>query len=293
MKNSLKLGLCALLSFSFLHADYSIGSKTLKGDFPISDTNVLADIHGGTKTLEEAYSDGIGVVVINNDLSSQIDNSALNQLALKYAKYLKDSNMTLDQYVLENSTDEQELYLAKIIQNDRLNTSLPDGTSCDDANPNTSFDIVVNGTCKGVDLANLKSFIPGSNTLPYSKIIEDGTDPTYPTGKFSNMINHDGNTWWNYYQTADSGKRFGIIDMGSINYFDNYNISASSNRHFKTMDVYVGMTLDSMKLVSTVDTSSGGRFSIAAPGRYIKFHGHGTTSSNQPAVLISLTYTKY
>jgi len=289
----LAIGLGAGCLFGAQTNGWYVNGERITKNFPIEDPNLVSIDNGGKKTAVEAYSDGVGVFIVKGNFKNE-----LNKLILKYGNDAAKNNLSVYDYILTGpgvaKASSEDIALAKKIKND-VSLSVNDGDACDDNNPNTFNDIYVAGICKGIDLNSLNTFFPSQNNkLPYKAIIEDGAGPTFNGGTFADMINNTGNKYWNYYGTQDSGNRFGIIDMGKMTYFDEVVFRPNSSRNFKTVDVYVGNSIDSLKLVKTVAcVKNSSSADIKASGKIIKFHGHGSYATNQPAVKIELKYKLY
>jgi len=95
--------------------------------FPIENPNLVSKENGGNLSVEEAYSDGVGVVLIG----LRINNSPFNKLATKYGSVASQKNLSLTEYVRNNISDKNMLTLAnKVDKNFVSGAPCSDGASC-------------------------------------------------------------------------------------------------------------------------------------------------------------------
>lgn len=100
MKKIILATTISVVTASVLSASWFAGGKKYFGEFPIQDTSVLTKDHGGTLDPADAYSDGTGVYVAENiSVASKIDNTAYNQLVVKYGEAAKKNGKTLEAQV--------------------------------------------------------------------------------------------------------------------------------------------------------------------------------------------------
>ena len=127
---------------SALSANWFIHGKKMIGTFPIQDKSVLSTDHGGDLSPIDAYQDGNGVYIAGNiGVDSKINNSAYNDLVLKYGKAAKLSGLSITKQVLignnGNIPTAKDIRLANLIKNTQnLAEAQSNATTC---NPSTSL----------------------------------------------------------------------------------------------------------------------------------------------------------
>lgn len=145
--------------FSLVCCSFVLGSDYIN---PLPVANKAIE-NGGTLYAIDAYQDGVGAVVIKN--GRPIDNSSMNSLVFKYGSEAKSNSLNLaDQVVLSGNSD--DLSLAKDL--------FPDGSSCNDGNPDTAGETYLDGVCQG-------------GTVPDGTICNDGNANT-SNDKYTNGV---------------------------------------------------------------------------------------------------------
>jgi hypothetical protein len=135
MKNKLFL-------LSIITSTAIISANTFTNPLPNS---VKSIDNGGIKHAIDAYKDGIGAELVNIP-GTEIDNSAMNTLALKYGEAAKTNNTTIvDQVVYGTGTAADKIIAGKLTIN---------GASCNDNNVNTIGETWLNGVCQGGTMVN-------------------------------------------------------------------------------------------------------------------------------------------
>ena len=117
------LGIIVVASLaSALSANWFMDGKKMIGTFPIQDKSVLSTDHGGNLSPIDAYQDGNGVYMAGNvGVDSKINNSAYNDLVLKYGKAAKVSGLSIADQVLTGTNliqpTAKDIRLANLIKN--------------------------------------------------------------------------------------------------------------------------------------------------------------------------------
>lgn len=150
MKKILPLAVVAALSITTsLFAD---GASKI-GEIPIEKKFVSTD-NGGNISAIDAYSDGVGIFVVDKEGKPKKDNSRMNRMVYKYGAEAKAAGEKLVDYVNDNGTPIEKISVEDIaiVQRDvGLTETYTAGASCDDGDDLTSNDkyIDTDGTCVG------------------------------------------------------------------------------------------------------------------------------------------------
>ena len=280
-------------------ADIQIGQMKIKN--PVLSLQYLSVEHGGTKAMIDAYSDGIGVVVVGNP-GIKADNEAVNKLVFKYGEKAKEASTSLPDYVLANGTPEDKILAQKIKDDLAASQYLQEGELC----PGTTDEIIINGKCAKhqTTLITLYTYLQ-STVFKFNKA-ETLLNPTYSNGlgSLENMLNYTGNTYWNFYgiNTYNINDRLptysaiGVIELTKPIFLQNFNInSAASDR--LPFSVLVAVSLDGVNYQEFSLTQFGfSDFSayIQKPVKYIKIYLSGAVSYKRPALRLNkTTYYNY
>lgn len=121
--------------------------------------------NGGVKHAIDAYSDGVGAVVVNNLMT--VDNSAMNTLVYKYGSTAKSTNTKIMDEVIygSGSTNPKDKALASKLA--------VDGATCSDGNPATTGETWLNGICQGGTNINGTSCYD-SNVMTVNDVYNNG-----------------------------------------------------------------------------------------------------------------------
>lgn len=190
---NIKLGIVPLASVSLLIAAS-----------PMMPTSMSTD-NGGTKLAIDAYSDGAGILMINQAADTKFDNSSMNKLVFKYGDAAKSSNTTIKNQVnvlspgataLEKAAATTSLEIAKIVINPPVN-----GVSCDDGSPSTIGDSWSGGICAGTYATSCKAIKTANPTAADGTytIDPDGTGGASPYSVVCDMTTDGGG--WTYLAT--------------------------------------------------------------------------------------------
>jgi len=152
MKKIIKLSLIASISCLF------VSNLTAGTISPVNFTKYplpkafTSQSRGGDLPDKVAATDGVGTLLLTSVTTNKkkIDNSAYNKLMYSNIKKL-DNNTTLNNLLQSNQIQVSNSDLEKI-NTVMGNKSFPDGTQCDDGNPNTVNDIYINNVCKGLSI---------------------------------------------------------------------------------------------------------------------------------------------
>lgn len=108
----------------------------------------LSTDNNGVLSAYNAYRDGVGLF-ISGDLNSDssVDNSVMNKLVYTYGESADEIGVTIETYVTENGTTEDQYLLSTKSVFEPM--SYVEGSSCDDGNDITINDKYVNGICQG------------------------------------------------------------------------------------------------------------------------------------------------
>lgn len=122
------------------------GIEEVRTKIPLSAEYVAVENNGNIPAID-AYQDGVGIFIADESSSKIYDNTDMNLLVFKYGELSKNTNSYIYDYVYENGTNEDKEKINGIARFEPLTPA--DGTSCDDLNDLTSFDVYKNGQCVG------------------------------------------------------------------------------------------------------------------------------------------------
>lgn len=143
-------------------------------------SNNKAKENGGSLHGIDAYTDGIGAVVIENKEVAMEEeykkNLILKDFIFKYGEAAKKSNSSIPDYVISsNTTSQEEKTKAYLLKNETL---IADGTVCNDGNVQTINDKYVNNICVGTNVEGQTCNDDNEKTINdiYTNGICSGTD---------------------------------------------------------------------------------------------------------------------
>ena len=123
--------------------------------YPIS-SDLISVSRGGTLPDKKAITDGLGSVLIGSlNLSEKsYSNKSFNKELLKSKKNIIDNdksleNLIIDGIVILDSTTKDKINNRNILVDITNSSNIPNGTSCNDNNPQTINDIYTNNVCTG------------------------------------------------------------------------------------------------------------------------------------------------